>query len=74
MSWTVVERVFRERLLDQIVAGADSPNQASVAVMRRLGMKYLRAVRYPLGPGVEYILRHDDPRATLLPKPLSWHD
>ncbi|MGI9333328.1 MAG: GNAT family N-acetyltransferase [Gammaproteobacteria bacterium] len=74
MSWTVVERVFRERLLDQIVAGADGPNQASVAVMSRLGMKYLRAVRYPLGPGVEYALRHDDPKATPLPDRLPRHD
>ena len=74
MSWTVVERVFRKRLLDQIVAGADGPNQASVAVMSRLGMKYLRAVRYPLGPGVEYVLRHDDPKPTPLPDPLSRHD
>ncbi|NEP83510.1 MAG: GNAT family N-acetyltransferase [Okeania sp. SIO3B3] len=74
MSWTVVERVFRERLLDQIIAGADGPNQASIAVMSRLGMKYLRAVRYPLGPGVEYVLRHDDPKSTLLPDLLLLHD
>ena len=73
MSWTVVERVFREGLLDQIVAGADDPNRASIAVMRRLGMKYLRAVRYPLGPGVEYVLRHDDPKPTPLPDLFSMH-
>ncbi|NES68598.1 MAG: GNAT family N-acetyltransferase [Okeania sp. SIO2D1] len=71
MSWTVVERVFRERLLDQIVAGANGPNEASVAVMSRLGMKYLHAVRYPLGPGVEYVLQHDDPKPTPLLEALS---
>ena len=69
MSWTVVESVCRERLVDQIVAGADGPNKASVAVMSRLGMKYLRAVRYPLGAGVEYALRHNDPKPTPLPDP-----
>lgn len=68
MSWTVVEKVLRDRLLEQIIAGADVPNQASVGVMRRLGMKYLGAVSYPLGPGVEYILRQDDPKPTPLPE------
>lgn len=70
MSCTVIESVFRKRLLDQIVAGADEPNQASVAVMSRLGMKYLRSVRYPLGPGVEYVLRHDDAKPIPLPDPV----
>ncbi len=74
MSWTAVEHVFRERLLDQIVAGADAPNQASIAVMRRLGMKYLRTVQYPLGPGVEYVLRHDDPKPTPLPDQFPQQD
>lgn len=70
MSWTVIESVFRKRLLEQIVAGADEPNQASVAVMKRLGMGYLRGVRYPLSPGAEYVLRHDDPQPTPLPDPV----
>lgn len=74
MGWTVIEHIFREKLLDQIVAGADGPNQASIAVMIRLGMKYLRSVNYPLGPGVEYVLRHDDPKPTPLPVPISLHD
>lgn len=72
MSWAVVERVFREGLLDRIVAGADTPNHASIAVMRRLGMKYLRDVSYPLGQGVEYVLRHDDPKPIPEPDPFPW--
>jgi RimJ/RimL family protein N-acetyltransferase len=36
------------------------PNTASLAVMRRLGMRFHRSVKYPLGPGTEYILHRDD--------------
>ena len=46
MSWTVMQRAFDEGRIDEIVAGADEPNTASVAVMQRLGgdISALRAV------------------------------
>lgn len=68
MSWTIVDWSFRTKQLEQVVAGADEPNTASVAVMKRLGMQYLRAVSYPLGPGVEYVMRHTDPKPRPLPR------
>jgi RimJ/RimL family protein N-acetyltransferase len=67
MSWTVMQRAFESGHVDQIVAGADTPNTASVAVMRRLGMQFLRTVQYPLGPGVEYVYRRDDSAPVPLP-------
>ncbi len=67
MSWTVMQRAFEAGHVDQIVAGADKPNTASVNVMRRLGMTFLRTVVYPLGPGVEYVYRRDDPLPVPLP-------
>ena len=67
MSWTVMQRAFEAGHVDQIVAGADTPNTASVAVMRRLGMTVLRTVQYPLGPGVEYGYRRGDPAPVPLP-------
>lgn len=70
MSWTVVEHAFRNGSVDRIVAGADEPNRASIAVMQRLGMRHLRAVEYPLGPGVEYVLLRDDPAPDPLPAPI----
>jgi RimJ/RimL family protein N-acetyltransferase len=62
-----MQRAFEAGHVEQIVAGADMPNTASVAVMRRLGMTFLRTVQYPLGPGVEYVYRHDDPAPMPLP-------
>jgi ribosomal-protein-alanine N-acetyltransferase len=67
MSWTVMQQAFAAGHVEQIVAGADLPNTASVAVMRRLGMQWRRAVQYPLGPGVEYVARHDDPAPKWVP-------
>ena len=61
MSWTVIQHALQSGDVDQIVAGADQPNTASIAVMRRLGMTFLRFVQYPAGPGVEYVFRRDDP-------------
>jgi len=67
MSWTVMQRAFKAGHVAQIVAGADEPNAASIRVMRRLGMRFLRTVQYPLGPGVEYVYRRDDPVPMPLP-------
>ncbi len=55
MSWTLMRRAFDSGHVEQVFAGADRPNTASLAVMQRLGMTYLRAVEYPAGPGVEYV-------------------
>ena len=56
MSWTVMQRAFATGAIDAIIAGADVPNGASIAVMRRLAMQFRREVQYPLGKGVEYRL------------------
>lgn len=71
MAWTVIRRGL-DAGLDEIVAGADAPNLASVAVMRRLGMTYLRAVEYALGAGVEYRLRRGDAMPMPAPEPLAF--
>jgi ribosomal-protein-alanine N-acetyltransferase len=71
MAWTAITLAFASPHIDCVVAGYDLPNTASVAVMRRLGMRFHRAVRYPLGSGAEYILRRDDtgpmPRPEVIP-------
>jgi RimJ/RimL family protein N-acetyltransferase len=67
MAWTVISQAFRSPHIDCVVAGHDLPNAASLAVMRRLGMRFHRNVRYPLGAGAEYILHRDDPRP--VPRP-----
>lgn len=67
MGWTVMQAALAGGRIDEIVAGADEPNVASIAVMRRLGMTYSRAVEYPLGPGVEYRLRRGDAAPVPLP-------
>jgi len=51
---------------DAVIAGADLPNLASLALMRRLGMRIHQNVTYPLGIGAEYILHRD---AGPLPRP-----
>jgi ribosomal-protein-alanine N-acetyltransferase len=63
MSWAVIQRAFDSDSVDQVLAGADTPNTASLAVMRRLGMTYLRTVQYPAGPGVEYVYRRSASRS-----------
>ncbi len=60
MAWTVIEYTFRLTDLETIIAGADAPNTGSIAVMKRLGMRFLRDVDYPSGPGVEYIRERSD--------------
>jgi RimJ/RimL family protein N-acetyltransferase len=70
MSWTVMRLALDDGALDDIVAGADEPNVASIAVMRRLGMSHARAVQYPLGAGVEYRFRRGDAPPAPTPAPI----
>ena len=71
MAWTVIDTAFRSVHVDAIRAGADAPNQASFRLMHRLGMRFHRHARYPMGDGMEYVLHRDDPgpmpRPALLP-------
>ena len=60
MAWTAISRAFQSPRFDIVVAGADVPNAASLALMQRLGMRFYKAVRYPLGAGLEYSLHRDD--------------
>jgi [ribosomal protein S5]-alanine N-acetyltransferase len=60
MSWTAITQAFLSPHIDSVVAGADLPNTASFAVMKRLGMQFRRNVRYPLGCGVEYVIHRND--------------
>ena len=46
--------------VSMVLAGADAPNTASIAVIERLGMRFRQHVTYPLGPGVEYELRLEE--------------
>ena len=68
MSWTVMQLAFSRSPIDHIIAGADGPNTASLAVMRRLGMTFLRNAQYPAGPGVEYVFRRTDPAPSPVPE------
>ena len=68
MAWTVVAHAFLISQIDFIVAGADLPNTRSIALMRRLGMRFHKNVQGPLGAGVEYVLYRDD--VGPLPKPV----
>ena len=70
MAWTAITLAFRHPAIDRVFAGADSPNGASIAVMQRLGMRFRRAVTYPLGPGVEYELTRADAGPQPRPAPL----
>ncbi len=56
MAHTGMHHAFGSGLVSAIWAGADVPNTASIAVMRRLGMRFRRNVEYPAGPGVEYAI------------------
>ncbi|NJN52818.1 MAG: GNAT family N-acetyltransferase [Gammaproteobacteria bacterium] len=60
MSESVIAHVFDAGRITRIIAGADGPNHASVAVMKRLSMTFARTATYPLGQGVEYLLRAQD--------------
>ena len=68
MAWTAITHAFSSLQIDSVIAGTDLPNTASLAVMRRLGMRFHKDVRYPLGAGVEYVLHRDD--LGPLPKPV----
>lgn len=48
MSWTAITQAFLSPQIDSVIAGADLPNTASFAVMKRLGMQFRRNVTYPL--------------------------
>ena len=60
IAWTAIGVVLDNDWWDRVVAGTDAPNLASFAVMRRLGIRYLRDVDYPLGPCQEYVRRRGD--------------
>ena len=60
MAWTAITHAFLSSQIDSVIAGTDLPNTASLAVMRRLGMRFHKDVQYPLGAGVEYVIRRDD--------------
>ena len=66
MAWTAMQQAF-ENGLDAVIAGADAPNTASLAVMQRLGMQFYRTVQYPAGEGSEYILRNSGPMPERVP-------
>jgi ribosomal-protein-alanine N-acetyltransferase len=68
MAWTAITHAFSSLQIDSVIAGTDLPNTASLAVMRRLGMRFHKDVHYPLGPGVEYVIHQDD--VGPLPKPV----
>ena len=54
MAWTAITHAFSSSQIDSVIAGTDLPNTASIAVMRRLGMRFHKDVQHPLGAGVEY--------------------
>jgi ribosomal-protein-alanine N-acetyltransferase len=68
MAWTAITYAFLSSQIDFVIVGADLPNTASIAVMRRLGMRFHKDVQYPLGAGAEYVLHRDD--VGPLPKPV----
>jgi RimJ/RimL family protein N-acetyltransferase len=72
MAWTVIALAFCSGHIDTVMAGADAPNEASFAVMRRLGMRFHRHVAYPLGAGAEYVLHRDDPGPQPRPEPMRF--
>jgi RimJ/RimL family protein N-acetyltransferase len=70
MGWTAMLAGFSAGGLREIRAGTDAPNVASRRVMERLGMRFLRRVDYPLGPGAEYVRAAGDPPPDPVPEPL----
>ena len=60
MTESILAHVFAAGRIQRIIASADGPNHASVAVMKRLGMTFVRTAMYPLGEGVEYLLHRGD--------------
>ena len=72
MAHTVMTHAFETKSVSTIWAGADAPNQASIAVMKRLGMRFRREVQYPMGRGMEFEITAEtfDP-ARIEPLPLT---
>ncbi len=68
MAWTAITHAFLSSQIDSVIAGTDLPNTASLAVMRRLGMRFHKDVQYPLGAGMECVIHQDD--VGPLPKPV----
>jgi len=73
MALSAARKGFSAPSKGRIVAGADRPNTASIAVLERIGMRFRSEVDYPLGPGVEYELGPDDRprRPSLEPIPIA---
>lgn len=69
MAWTMLEAAFAAGWRE-VWAGTDGPNTASRRVMERAGMRFLRPVDYPLGPGVAFLRRAGDPPPRPVPEPL----
>lgn len=70
MAWTVMSGAFARGQVDAVIAGADVPNVASIAVMQRLGMQFLRDMVFPLGAGVQYRRVRGAAAPAPLPMPL----
>jgi [ribosomal protein S5]-alanine N-acetyltransferase len=68
MAWTAIRLAFESQRVGAIVAGTDDPNEASLAVMNRLGMKFLRRTQNPKWSGVEYVRYRSDPPPDLVPQ------
>lgn len=60
MAWTAITHAFLSPQIDSVISGTDLPNTASLAVMRRLGMRFHKNFQYTLGAGVECVLHRDD--------------
>jgi ribosomal-protein-alanine N-acetyltransferase len=43
-AWAVMEHAFVRMGFDEVIASADTPNRASIEVMKRLGMSFQRRV------------------------------
>jgi [ribosomal protein S5]-alanine N-acetyltransferase len=69
IAWTAIGKAFQAPI-DVVQAGADAANTASLNVMRRLGMRFVRDVSYPLGPGALYALARGDPGPEVPPAAL----
>ena len=74
MAWTVMSYAFARGQVDAVIAGADVPNVASIAVMQRLGMQFLRDTVFPLGTGVQYQRVRGAPPPAPLPSLLEVFD
>lgn len=71
IAWATISHGFQTTKLAQIFAGTDKPNLASQAVMKRLGMTYRGIVEYPLGEGVEYLIKRGEKGPERQPRTIS---